>query len=680
MKRINKRIISLVLVIVMLLSMMPTTVLATETAESFEETEITEITEDIESAEDTESAEDIESAEDSVAAEDTDSSEIQQAFVETNDEPEESLWNGRSAVFVGDSITAGVGTDKIYYQYLEEALDFGSVTAMGVGGSCISAASDYGQSNQPLINRYQSIPSADLIVVFMGTNDYGHETPLGTVEDTQDGTFYGALNTIIPALVAKHTSAKLVFVTSLHRYGFGTSKILGTQFTYDTLPNGVGATLGDYVTALKTVCANNGVSVIDLYTECTLDPTDAAVRETYMPDGLHPNAAGHEVIAEIMESHIRSYAPVVGEPVVLTELIQGNKFAAGNNQPCRASSRVNYYLKAGTVITLKDPAAMQWACAKTSDENSSNNLGYFPEKQWTDIATAEVEADGWIGFTFKYRDETRSFDLSKPLSDYITIEEPHVHSHEAVVTPPTCTELGYTTYTCECGDSYVDDYVDALKHDYLAQVTYPTGTKNGYTDYSCSQCGDAYRAAWLDEAAYAGMTIACIGDSITAAVGVTKDETDYVKLLAQQLGMEYIRLGVSGTTLCTDGSRTCNITRLTEGYLQGADIVTIAMGINDFCAAGKGYYELGDINSTDSSTIYGAVRMWCERIEELRKTDSSSDTQFYFVTPLITSWNNSVTSARNWDQSKTNIHGYTLRDLCNAIIEVAALYDVPVID
>jgi hypothetical protein len=35
------------------------------------------------------------------------------------------------------------------------------------------------------------------------------------------------------------------------------------------------------------------------------------------------------------------------------------------------------------------------------------------------------------------------------------------HAYSAVVTAPTCTEQGYTTYTCECGDSYVGDYVDA---------------------------------------------------------------------------------------------------------------------------------------------------------------------------------------------------------------------------
>ena len=192
-------------------------------------------------------------------------------------------WNGRSAVFVGDSFTAGSGTDKIYYEYLKETLDFGAVTAMGVGGSCISAASDYGQANAPLINRYQDIPSADLIVVFMGTNDYGHETPQGSAEDTQDGSFYGALNVIVPALVEKHPSSQIVFVTPLHRYGFGTSKILGTKFTYDSIPNGIGASLGDYVEALKTVCAKNGVSVIDLHTECTLNPSDAAVRSNICP-------------------------------------------------------------------------------------------------------------------------------------------------------------------------------------------------------------------------------------------------------------------------------------------------------------------------------------------------------------------------------------------------------------
>ena len=44
----------------------------------------------------------------------------------------------------------------------------------------------------------------------------------------------------------------------------------------------------------------------------------------------------------------------------------------------------------------------------------------------------------------------------------------HEHSHTAVVTAPTCTEGGYTTYTCGCGDTYVADETPALGHDWHA--------------------------------------------------------------------------------------------------------------------------------------------------------------------------------------------------------------------
>ena len=42
----------------------------------------------------------------------------------------------------------------------------------------------------------------------------------------------------------------------------------------------------------------------------------------------------------------------------------------------------------------------------------------------------------------------------------------HEHSYTTSVVAPTCTEKGYTTYTCSCGDSYVDDYVVALGHNF----------------------------------------------------------------------------------------------------------------------------------------------------------------------------------------------------------------------
>ena len=68
--------------------------------------------------------------------------------------------------------------------------------------------------------------------------------------------------------------------------------------------------------------------------------------------------------------------------------------------------------------------------------------------------------------------------------------EAHEHSYTAVVTPPTCTEKGYTTHTCACGDSYVDTYTDALGHDWdSGKVTkQPTATETGVRTYTCTRC------------------------------------------------------------------------------------------------------------------------------------------------------------------------------------------------
>ena len=70
--------------------------------------------------------------------------------------------------------------------------------------------------------------------------------------------------------------------------------------------------------------------------------------------------------------------------------------------------------------------------------------------------------------------------------------EAHEHSYTAVVTPPTCTEKGYTTHTCSCGDSYVDTYVDALGHAWdNGKVTKePTETETGVKTFTCTRCGE----------------------------------------------------------------------------------------------------------------------------------------------------------------------------------------------
>lgn len=65
------------------------------------------------------------------------------------------------------------------------------------------------------------------------------------------------------------------------------------------------------------------------------------------------------------------------------------------------------------------------------------------------------------------------------------------HDYTEEVKEPTCTEQGYTTYTCtRCDYSHVDDYVEKSAHDYEWTTTKePTETEEGTKTGICKVCG-----------------------------------------------------------------------------------------------------------------------------------------------------------------------------------------------
>ena len=70
----------------------------------------------------------------------------------------------------------------------------------------------------------------------------------------------------------------------------------------------------------------------------------------------------------------------------------------------------------------------------------------------------------------------------------------HQHNYSKTVVQPTCTETGYTQYVCAaCGDSYKEDYIDALGHNYFETKVSATCISKGYTLHKCARCSNSYR-------------------------------------------------------------------------------------------------------------------------------------------------------------------------------------------
>lgn len=86
---------------------------------------------------------------------------------------------------------------------------------------------------------------------------------------------------------------------------------------------------------------------------------------------------------------------------------------------------------------------------------------------------------------------TRSYSSASNADDYVGIEEAdndivfvHEHSFVKSVIAPKCEEKGYTLYKCaKCNESYTENYVDALGHNYKY-----VSAENLKLTYKCSDC------------------------------------------------------------------------------------------------------------------------------------------------------------------------------------------------
>lgn len=214
-------------------------------------------------------------------------------------------WQGKKANFLGDSITEGHGVadkENIYHQRLKAMLGLAEARNYGQGSTRLAQQIVFtpwepwplGESH--FVARAKKMdPDADLIVVFGGTNDFGHgDAPFGTHADRDDSTVTGAMHTLCRYLIDTYPTALIAVCTPTHR-------------TEENIPDSNGKVLADYVQMIRETAEYYSLPVIDLFATTGMQPDVESNRERYMPDGLHPNDEGQRLIAERIASFLCNY-------------------------------------------------------------------------------------------------------------------------------------------------------------------------------------------------------------------------------------------------------------------------------------------------------------------------------------------------------------------------------------
>lgn len=102
------------------------------------------------------------------------------------------------------------------------------------------------------------------------------------------------------------------------------------------------------------------------------------------------------------------------------------------------------------------------------------------------------------------------------------------HDYQEEVTEPTCTEMGYTTYTCSrCGDTYKGDYTDAAGHkpgDWIIDQE-PTTDSEGSKHKECEVCGETLETEEIEKI-YNQATTDTHGEAVVGDYLVIVTDTD----------------------------------------------------------------------------------------------------------------------------------------------------------
>lgn len=212
---------------------------------------------------------------------------------------------GKVIDFLGDSITEGTGVSDLANRYdnrLKRMCELKETHNYGIGGTRL--AHQQIPSEKPRYDlcfcgrAFDLDPSADIVVVYGGVNDYIHgDAPIGAFGDTTPATFYGAVYFLMTFLKTKFEGKTVVFMTPAH---CNFKSISDAQVSPRPMKSPDALPLKGYADIIKETGKQLGVPVLDMMENLGIDPNNDADREALTVDGLHFNDAGHEYIAKAL--------------------------------------------------------------------------------------------------------------------------------------------------------------------------------------------------------------------------------------------------------------------------------------------------------------------------------------------------------------------------------------------
>ena len=204
---------------------------------------------------------------------------------------------------LGDSITEGCGAssfDRGFASLLQS--EYGAVVRnYGIGGARIAMQYHLLDWEPPYDRNYvirakEMDKDADVVIVFGGTNDFGHgDAPFGSFADRRNATFYGACHELFSYLESTYAGKEIVVMTPMHR---ADEDITADKFT--THP------LIDYVRAIREVAEYYSLPVFDTWANIGLTPKVPEIMKKFICDGLHPSDLGHALLAKKLAAYLRT--------------------------------------------------------------------------------------------------------------------------------------------------------------------------------------------------------------------------------------------------------------------------------------------------------------------------------------------------------------------------------------